>query len=107
MNTIIKLNSQQGDVLFRKLESMPEGEQKLISKGRCVLAHGESGHSHVVEQDDAELIQIGERIILKIESVGLAMHEEHKKHILSPGIWDIGRVQEFDYFSGMARPVQD
>lgn len=107
MNTIIKLNSQQGDVLLRKIEAMPEGKPKRISKKRCVLAHGESGHSHVVEQDNAELIQIGERILLKIESEATVKHEEHREHVLSPGIWDIGRVQEYDYFSGMARPVQD
>lgn len=75
-----------------------------------MLAHGESGHSHVVEDEDAELIQIGERMILKLTKsleATPATHEEHQAHHLSPGIWDIGRVQEYDYFSKMTRQVQD
>lgn len=106
-NKTIKLRSQQGDVCLRKLKAMPEGERKIVSLKRCVLAHGESGHSHIVEQDDAELIQIGERMLLSIKEPAEVVHEEHKTHRLSPGIWEIGRVQEWDYLSKMARPVQD
>jgi len=104
---IITRKSQQGDVILRKLETMPSGEQRVVARNRCVLAHGESGHSHVVEQDDAELIAIGERMLLSIGREAEVVHEEHKGQTLSPGIWEIGRVQEYDYFSKMARPVAD
>lgn len=103
----VKLKSQQGDVLLRKLESVPEGEAKTVSRKRCVLAHGESGHSHVVEDGEAELIEIGGRMLLKIEREAAVVHEEHKTQTLSPGIWEIDRVREYDYFSKMARPVMD
>lgn len=106
-NKVIKLNGQQGDVLMRKLTSMPEGERKVLSKGRCVVAHGESGHSHVIEDDEAELIQIGERMILSITKPLDLKHEEHGAQTYSPGIWEIGGVQEYDYLSQMARRVQD
>lgn len=106
-NKTIKLKSQQGDVILRKLEALPDGEQKVAATKRCVLAHGESGHSHVVEDENAELIQIGERMLLRIPNQVEVVHEEHKAHTLSPGIWEIGRVQEYDYWSQMARPVQD
>lgn len=104
---IAKNSFQQGDVNGRKLDKMPEGEQKPIGKLRCVLAHGESGHSHVVESDDAELIQIGERILLKLTKAATVKHEEHHAITLSPGIWEIGRVQEYDYFQMMQRSVMD
>jgi len=55
---------QQGDVIGNKLTALPVGEAKVISKHKCVVAHGESGHSHVIEDDEAELIQIGEKMIL-------------------------------------------
>lgn len=106
-NKTIKLRSQQGDVILRKLEALPEGEQKVVATKHCVLAHGESGHSHVVEDEDAELIKIGERMLLRIPKQVEVVHEEHRAHTLSPGIWEIGRVQEYDYWSQMARPVQD
>lgn len=106
-NKIVKLNSQQGDVILRRIKAMPEGERKTVAKRRCVLAHGESGHSHVVDQDDAELIQIGERMLLTIKEPAEVVHEEHRTHTLMPGIWEIGRVQEYDYYSKISRAVQD
>ena len=99
--------AQQGDVLLRKLDSMPEGAPSNVTRKRLVLAHGESGHSHVVEDDEAELIQIGERMLLKLERAATVKHEEHGPITLEPGIWEIGRVKEYDYLSGMTRPVMD
>lgn len=104
---IAKQTAQQGDVVLRKLKSMPQGEQKTIGRKRLVLAHGESGHSHVIEDDEAELIQIGERMLLKLERAATVVHEEHHKIRLSPGIWEIGRVKEFDPFEQMTRQVID
>ena len=106
-NTIVQITSQQGDVCLRKLNKMPAGEQTVVSKKRCVLSHGESGHSHVVEQDGAELIRIGERMLLTIKEPAEVKHEEHKSQTLSPGIWEIGQVNEYDYFSEMTRKVID
>ena len=102
-----KQSFQQGDVIGRRLDAMPIGQQKVISKSRLVLAHGESGHSHVVEDSEAELIQIGERMLLKLAKQATVVHEEHKPITLEPGIWEIGRVQEYDWFSWMQRQVID
>ncbi len=102
-----KNNWQQGDVLGRRLDQMPEGEPKRIGTRRLVLAHGESGHSHVVEDEEGELIQIGDRMLLKLSRAATVTHEEHKPIRLTPGIWEIGRVREYDYFAQMSRPVMD
>lgn len=104
---IAKLTAQQGDIVLRKLKSMPDGKHDSVIKKRLVLAHGESGHSHVVEDDEAELIQIGERMLLKLTRAATVTHEEHKPIRLSPGIWEIGRVREYDYFQHMVRQVVD
>ena len=106
-NKIAKINAQQGDVCLRKLDKMPDGEQKVISKRRLVVAHGESGHSHVIEDDEAELIQIGERMLLRLQKQATIVHEEHKPITLSPGVWEVGRVKEYDWFSKMERQVMD
>ena len=102
-----KLTGQQGDVLLQKLDAMPKGEAKVIAKKRLVVAHGESGHSHVIEDDEAELIQIGERMLLKLSKAATIIHEEHKPIKLDKGIWEVGRVQEYDWFEKMQRQVQD
>lgn len=104
---IAKLTFQQGDVIGRKLDAMPEGKILRTQRKRLVLAHGESGHSHVIEDDEAELILIGERMLLRLNKEATVVHEEHKPITLEPGIWEIGRVREYDYFQHMAREVRD
>ena len=98
---------QQGDVLLRLISEKPSG--KTIAKGRCVIAHGESGHSHVIDapESDAQLIQDGERMLLELTASANLTHEEHKPIALSPGLYEIGRVNEYDYLSKMVRKVVD
>ncbi|MDE2097632.1 MAG: hypothetical protein KGL39_10325 [Patescibacteria group bacterium] len=107
-NKLAQNDFQQGDVLGVRIKSMPSGEQKIIARKRLVVAHGESGHSHVIEDNDAELIQIGERMILNLKKNATIVHEEHGSIELKKGIWDVGgRVQEYDWFSKMQRQVID
>ena len=98
---------QQGDVNGRLLDSMPAGEQKIIARKKIVVAHGEGGHSHIVEDDEAELIEIGGRMLLNLAKQTTIKHDEHKSITIAPGIWEIGRVQEYDWFSKMKRQVVD
>lgn len=107
MKKLAKNTAQQGDICLRKLASMPDGEQKSVGKKRLILAHGESGHSHVLEDEDAELIQIGERMLLKLAKSATVKHQEHGPIRLAPGIWEVGRVKEFDWISKLERQVLD
>lgn len=107
-NKTAKETAQQGDVNLRRLSKMPDGEQKIISRKRLVLAEGEhTGHAHVIESDEAELIQIGERMLLRLSKPATVVHQEHKPIRLAPGIWEVGRVQEYDWFGQMQRQVID
>jgi hypothetical protein len=110
MKTKLKIantNFEQGDVLGRKVKSLPVGDRKIIAQKRLVLAHGESGHSHVIEDDSAVMIQVGDAFYLQLEKTATVKHEEHQPIILSTGIWEIGRVKEHDYFQQMERRVMD
>ena len=87
---------------------MPAGKSKVIARKRLVLAEGEhTGHSHTIDDDEAELIQIGERMLLKLARAATVTHQEHKPITLTPGIWEVGRVKEYDWFSKMERQVID
>jgi hypothetical protein len=105
--TVAKCTFQQGDVLGVRVESAPAGKREHVTRKRLVVAHGESGHSHVIEDDNATMFQVGERFYLELEKAATLTHEEHKPITLSPGTWEIGRVQEFDWFSKMQRQVVD
>lgn len=102
---------QQGDVLFKHVKNISlEGATKLKpGKRGLILADGEhTGHAHCIEEEtDAELYQIGERMLLKLTATKTVTHEEHKPVTLEPGTWEIGRVREYDYFQKMERTVRD
>lgn len=107
-NKIPKNTAQQGDVLLKRIDKLPEGEQKVIAKGKLVLAEGETtGHYHGIEESESELIQIGEKMLLKLENQAVLTHQEHGHITLDKGLYEVGRVREYDYYSKMVRQVAD
>jgi hypothetical protein len=101
---------QQGDVLFLRVGPLPEGVQ-LVCTNKITVAHGESGNSHVIESDDAELYQDGERLLLKLDAPvevrHVGTHPEHASVTLDAGVWEVGQVVEKDWLSGMVNPIKD
>lgn len=97
---------QQGDVILKPVDKLPD-RITIVSRGRCILAHGESGHSHVVDSPGAKLYKSNDNIFLDLKEATDLIHEEHGSITLEPGIWEIGQVNEYDYFSEMVRKVVD
>lgn len=122
---IAQNNLQQGDVIMRRLDSMPEGKRKVVAKGRIIVKHGESGHAHVIDapESEAQLIDIGGRMILELEKAQALQHVltphgneplvagEHDASQLGQtydaGIWEVDSIQEVDHFTQTVRPVMD
>ena len=48
MKTISKMGAQ-GDVLFRRVASLPPGARELPRTGPIVVAHSETGHHHAID----------------------------------------------------------
>ena len=104
----MKNTIQQGDVILRRIQTLPAGEKKLISKGKLVLAEGEvTGHYHGIQEKDSELYQLGEMIVLDLKAPSLLTHQEHHNIEIETGLWEVGRVKEYDYFAQMTRQVAD
>jgi hypothetical protein len=98
---------QQGDVLLKRVEK-PAVFKSTQRGGKIILAHGEhTGHHHAVEDSEAELVADGDRILLMLEREATLTHQEHGPVTVPAGCWEVGRVQEFDYLTQMARDVRD
>mgnify|MGYP001562053815 CR=1 FL=1 len=104
---------QQGDCLLYKLDNIDIAQATKLKRNNCgiVLAEGEAtGHTHTidVDEDEAELIQLGEKMLLnvKVDSVTLK-HQEHKPITIDKGIWEFGQVVEKDWLNDMVRKVVD
>lgn len=103
---------QQGDVLLNKVNINITDAQKIKQDNRgIVLAEGEAtGHYHSIEvwEDEAELIRIGEKMLLNVKADSVILkHQEHGSIEIDKGIWEIGQVVEKDWLSGMVNPVRD
>ena len=55
MKTIEKMGAQ-GDVLFRRVKSIPKDAIEQPRKGPIVVAHSETGHHHVIDSPDVALL---------------------------------------------------
>ena len=104
---------QQGDCLLCKTDNIDISNATKIKKDQrgVVLAEGEvSGHYHVidVDEDEAELIQLGEKMLLNVNADSVTLtHQEHNPIVIERGIWEFGQVVEKDWLSGMVNPVRD
>lgn len=110
----------QGDVNFEFAGNfMPKGAKKISCKEDYIIAHGESGHKHVIQNNPfVELYEyydneLEEKClllkILKKQAKANPKHEEHESFIndLPVGNHIIRRTHEFDPFEKISRQVQD
>lgn len=52
MTKTFKNQAAQGDVMFIRVDILPEGLAKLKSEnGKFVVAHSETGHNHIIRED--------------------------------------------------------
>jgi hypothetical protein len=81
---------------------------------RATLAEGEAtGHAHVAESDapfDVFAFRRGDRVVtlyLRAAQAVRVLHEEHRLVTLQPGLYEIARVLERDWLTGVTREVVD
>ena len=99
---------QQGDVIIKKCSKIPASAKRVKRSIRgFVLAEGEAtGHAHVII-DNVEVYEADGVLYLKNSEQVSVRHEEHKPVTLSPGIWKVEIVKEYDPFKEEARKVMD
>lgn len=109
---------QQGNVLLKKVDSLPKDAINLKTK---ILQLGEvTGHKHQFGVDDDVHVFVdkafaGQELSITpdegkfviIGSTAYLRHEEHKPIGIEPGIYQIDIVREYDYDKDEIRRVVD
>jgi len=106
----MKKQKQQGDVLFLRIKSLPEGIKEVKPRnGKYILAEGEAtGHAHaIVANTDVQLYERDNVLYLSVSTPAVITHEEHKEITVEEGIWEVGGVVEIDPFEEEIRRVMD
>ncbi|MBE9049905.1 hypothetical protein IQ243_05695 [Nostocales cyanobacterium LEGE 11386] len=86
---------RHGDVLIRRIATLPVGAQKRVG---TTLAHGEvTGHSHRIQQSQAaQLWAQGNDLFLEIkEPSATLIHEEHRAIELPQGLYRVWKQREY------------
>lgn len=102
---------RQGDVLIRKIKSLPKAAKDITPKDRIVLAYGEvTGHAHAIAPGEAREFSMADaanatRRFLSVVKEATVRHEEHAAIPLPPGIYEI--VQQREYTPDAIRNVAD
>ena len=102
MKSVTKL-AAQGDVLFRKVEKLPDGFE-TASKNEATVAHSETGHNHVAYGSFEHFVNPKDQMISYIVARGPVKVEHHRsfdthetlelKGEVGETIWEIRRQRE-------------
>ncbi len=104
---------RQGDVLLRRVESIPEAAKVAEKKDqagnhRIVLAYGEvTGHAHAIHDlDSVDVFVTGDGVMyLQVKEEAKLQHEEHGMIALPPGNYE--RTIQREYSPEAIRNVAD
>jgi hypothetical protein len=113
----IRNQAAQGDVLFRRVASIPKGAKRQKRKGPLVVAHSETGHHHSIHQPDVKLFTTADPFVcyLRLDTpfADVVHHRPHDTHETlrlvgdkkAPSFYEVRRQREHTP-EGM-RMVQD
>lgn len=108
----MKTHYRQGDVMIRRVKSIPAAAADVTPNDRIVLAHGEvTGHAHAItdrttrELSFADVEQQVRRFLKVVGDGATVRHEEHAPIALPPGFYEI--VQQREYTPEAIRNVAD
>lgn len=103
-----------GECFINKIKELPSGlsKAKKFNKNSYKLADSETtGNHHLLEaKEGVELYEKNGVLYLANEvpcDVYCAIENRHDNITLEPGVWEIDRVQEYDYLTGLSRKVAD
>jgi hypothetical protein len=102
-----------GECLIHKIDKMPKGVGKVKTHDDChVIAPSEtSGNHHVIDiKEGVEFYEKDGVLYLKNDvetDVRCIVKERHDNITLEPGIWEIDKQQEYDYFTESHRNIAD
>lgn len=86
---------RQGDVLLRKVNTLPRKARKI--KTDTILEGEVTGHAHRIEQGSIFLLSGSEdSMFVQVNPGGRLVHDEHGPIDLEPGIYEVVRQREYN-----------
>lgn len=104
MKNITARPSFQGDICIRRIDKLPKGlEVAPVENGVHIVAHSETGHHHVIDSRNAQLLidktnQFIAYLNVRepVDLVHLRDHDTHEPLHFEPGIYEVRRQREYE-----------
>lgn len=98
-----KNTAAQGDIYIRKIDKLPPNIVLVApTNGHNIVAHSETGHSHVMAGDTVEMYHLPDSImdcLLVVHSPTALEHlrtfDTHEPIMFEPGIYHVRRQREY------------
>ena len=92
----------QGDVLIRRVESIPGGATRVTGRGPVVIAHSETGHHHSFDAGgNVWLYSTPDQMVsyLEVKKPAVLKHrrdfDTHEEILFDAGVYEIRRQREW------------
>lgn len=109
MKKIQNLGIRHGDIPLHVIKKLPVDCKEIKIDGKFVLAEGETtGHKHVIASEGLQVFQsLDGRFYLKVNNSANVYHEEHNTLTVLPGLYEVGKEREMDWFGLVVKKVVD
>ena len=114
---VLKVIGQQGEVLIRQVDKLPEMDSKKVEKAPngFIISHSESGHHHVLLDGEVmertDKVPAGMQIFYAILDEPTKFKQDaanpHGDYTLPKGFYEFRISREFDPFAEQIRRVAD
>lgn len=103
MRTVSERPSFQGDVMIRRITALPAGlaASEPTDDGWHVIAHSETGHHHVIDSRNAQMLIDKTNDFIAYLDVAtptilehLRSFDTHEPYLLEPGLYEVRRQRE-------------
>jgi hypothetical protein len=99
----VKKMAAQGDVMFIKIDNIPsDAIEAKAEKGYLIVAHSETGHNHVIDCRNAQMLIDKTNNFIAYLKVSKPAEVEHKRSfdtheslLLDPGNYEVRRQREY------------
>jgi len=108
MTVTFKNRAAQGDLLIRRIDSIPADVKKVKAvNGMFVVAHSETGHNHVIaERPNVQLYSNGDPMVSYLQVIQaeeavetiiehMRNFDTHEPIVITPGNYEIRRQREY------------
>jgi hypothetical protein len=89
---------RQGDILLRKLESVPKGRVYEEVKDKVVAVGEATGHNHKIQGQKSRVLRDSGsgQLLVELQEAAELVHEEHGLIHLEPGVFEVLRQREYN-----------